>query len=1043
MKKPKTSLRRMVWGEYKISLRFRSINIALFLLTSVIMAVVLINVLQNITKQVSVDYARYFAANAAGTFGAHLSKEIALVSKAVSSHQIIEWFLDENNPEKKIMAYDEMMGTINQLASNNLYIAIQKTLNEFTLEKQSKIDDIKAVGRLDPDYYDDAWYFECIASNLEYVLNVDIDKVLHRKLVWLNYKVVYNGAPIGVFCAGLNFADVAEELFSHYNGSKIRSLIIDATGIIQMDSALLNTDFLKYNNEIRVDEEFKDPKLIEAVNTWINSIDGYFEIGSEPTIVELSGGLGRSNRYRYATIAPIGSTNWSVVTLFDSSSLFSLSKLIPLFIFMAVLFIAFAFVTSIMSYRYLYKPAVEMAHSKDDFLARMSHEIRTPMNAITGMAELALREDVSDAAQEHILTIKQAGANLLSIINDILDFSKIESGKLEIIPVKYMLSSLLNDTVNIIRMRFKEKRLRFYTNIDGNIPNNLNGDEPRLRQVILNLLTNSVKYSEKGHIGLSITIVKRNEKKIWLKISVTDTGKGIKPEDLKKLFGEFVQVNTRENKGIEGTGLGLAITKRLCLAMGGDINVESEYGKGSVFTVIVPQNIESQEPFAAVEEPEKKNVLVYEGRSIYANAICWSLENMRVPYTMVTNKDDFAEALYREEWSYIFSGYGLYENIKPLMEKSDSAFCGGKKPPMALMVEWGTEAYIPGVRFMSIPVQSLAIANILNGREDIKGYNKNASAVRFTFPGARILVVDDIATNLKVAEGLLAPYRAIVDTSLTGSLSIDMVKRNKYDIIFMDHMMPGMDGVETTAAIRAWEKNNASSAADKNSASFTEGETRSNNRNSRQRIPIIALTANAVVGMREMFLENGFDDFLSKPIDISKLDEMLDRWIPKEKREKNSIQPQSVQPMQAQGQKGEAQESQEESQNASVESAEMNAFYIPGVDTAKGIAMIGGTLETYKQLLYMFCKDIDERLQFFEKEINTDTLNDFVTHIHSLKSATASIGAAEISSLAAGLEAIGKAGDAAFIRESLPDFTKKLGELKKNIISALARISLV
>ncbi|WP_461248363.1 hypothetical protein, partial [Treponema sp. R6D11] len=234
MNKPKTGPHRMVWGERKISLRFRFINIALFMLTSVIMAAVMISVLKNVTKQVSVDYARYFAANAAGTFGAHLSKEIALVSKTVSSHEIIEWFLDENNYQKKLMAYDEMSGTINQLSSNDLYIAMQKTLHEFTLEKYSDVDDIKAVASLDPDYYDDAWYFECIASDMEYVLNVDIDKILHRKLVWLNYKVVHEGVPIGVFCAGLNFADVAEELFSHYNGSKTRSLIIDSKGSIQM-----------------------------------------------------------------------------------------------------------------------------------------------------------------------------------------------------------------------------------------------------------------------------------------------------------------------------------------------------------------------------------------------------------------------------------------------------------------------------------------------------------------------------------------------------------------------------------------------------------------------------------------------------------------------------------------------------------------------------------------------------------------------------------------------------------------------------------------
>jgi hypothetical protein len=185
--------------------------------------------------------------------------------------------------------------------------------------------------------------------------------------------------------------------------------------------------------------------------------------------------------------------------------------------------------------------------------------------------------------------------------------------------------------------------------------------------------------------------------------------------------------------------------------------VESEYGKGSAFTVILPQGSDSPEPFASVEEPEKKKALVYEGRKVYADAVCWSLENMGAPYTVVTNQNDFGEALYREEWFYVFSGYGLYEKIKPLMEKPDTSFPGGKKPPLALMVEWGTEAYIPNVRFMSLPVQSLSIANVLNGRADSKGYAESSGIIRFTFPVARLLVVDDIATNLRVAEGLLAP----------------------------------------------------------------------------------------------------------------------------------------------------------------------------------------------------------------------------------------------------------------------------------------------
>ncbi|MDR0457077.1 MAG: response regulator [Treponema sp.] len=646
--------------------------------------------------------------------------------------------------------------------------------------------------------------------------------------------------------------------------------------------------------------------------------------------------------------------------------------------------------------------ADENNKSKSTFLASMSHEIRTPMNAIIGMAELALRKELSGEVRGYVQDIKQAGNNLVSIVNDILDFSKIEAGKLEIIPVKYLIASLVSDTVNIICMRIGEKPLRFLTNIDGNIPNSLVGDEVRLRQILLNLLSNAVKYSDKGHIGLTITVQEREAEQIWLKITVADTGKGIKPEDQEKLFGEFVQVDTRKNRGIEGTGLGLAITRQLCIAMDGNISMESEYGKGSTFTVIIPQRIESNIPLAAVEEPENKKTLVYEDRAVYAESVRWSLENMNVPHTIVTNQDDFAAALRREKWFYVFSGYSLYEKIKPLLEQSDTVFPGGKKPSLALMVEWGTDFFIPHVRFMSLPAQSLSIANILNGRMDNKGYVKDSGTACFSFPHARILVVDDISTNLKVAEGLLSPYRVAVDTCLNGLQAIEMVKqaaleKHGYDVVLMDHMMPEMDGIEATAAIRAWEKEQ-------------QKKTSLN-----QQIPIIALTANAVVGMREMFIENGFNDFLAKPIDVSKLDEILDRWISKEKREQRA-----------------------ENREQLTGSTEQNQnFNIPGVDTAKGITLTGGTLAAYKQVLSLFCKDIEERLPLLQKTPEEDTLSALVTHVHALKSASASIGAAEISAQAAGLESVGKTGDAAFIRRNLPVFAQQLAELGKNIRAAL------
>jgi CheY-like chemotaxis protein/HPt (histidine-containing phosphotransfer) domain-containing protein len=484
----------------------------------------------------------------------------------------------------------------------------------------------------------------------------------------------------------------------------------------------------------------------------------------------------------------------------------------------------------------------------------------------------------------------------------------------------------------------------------------------------------------------------------------------MRPEDLEKLFSDFVQVDTKKNRGIEGTGLGLAITQRLCQAMGGDISVESEYGKGSVFTVHIPQDINSVYTFAAVEDAANKKVLVYEGRAVYAKSVCWSLQNMGVPYTMTGTLEEFTEALLREEWYYIFSGHGLYERIRPAMDGDESSFPGGKKPPLALMVECGTEANTLNVRFVSLPIQSLSIANVLNGKADIKNFVNSSAIIRFSIPHARLLVVDDIATNLKVAEGLLAPYHATVDTSLSGIQAIEMVKRHHYDLVFMDHMMPEMDGIEATVAIRDWE----AELEGQGIVRFT--------------VPIIALTANAVVGMREMFIQKGFSDFLAKPIDISKLDEILDRWIPKEKKEIGS--------------RDLGVGSKSEDNNAfKLNSANSNydlhsplpvsssSLTIPGVDIQKGISLTGGTMAFYRKVLHSFCKDIQERLAILQCSPDTSNLLGFVTQVHALKSASASIGAAEVSTRAAEREAAGKAVDLIFIFYNLPVFAERLAEL--------------
>jgi signal transduction histidine kinase/CheY-like chemotaxis protein/HPt (histidine-containing phosphotransfer) domain-containing protein len=925
-----------------------------------------------------------------------VDSELALVLKMADTPVIRQYFMDPSDPALGLLAQTEF--TLYQEHFNNKIV--------FWINDVDKLFYLtgNAPYVVNPDDPENYWYNLTLYETEKFNFNINFNPNLNQINLWVNVPVFTDAhdvvkKPLGMLGIGINLTDFSNFLVSSYRKFDENITPYMFNKFNEITSAV---DYDLVENKVRIDELLGETgkELIRAAHA-------------------LSRGESMSFSYdnKIYLVSSIPDMEWYLAVSYPLPGLFSLNRAMNTVFFCMLFLILFLFIVinvfiarleNAMAEHNLQlleanRKAESASHAKSDFLAKMSHEIRTPMNAITGMAELLMREELYGEARGYVRDIKQAGNNLVSIINDILDFSKIEAGKLEILPINYRLSSLLNDTVNIIRTRLMEKPLRFFTNIDGSIPNNLIGDETRLRQILLNLLSNAVKYSEKGHIGLTITADKRDDKQIWLRITVSDTGKGIKPEDRAKLFDEFVKVDVKKNQGIEGTGLGLAITKNLCIAMGGDISVESEYGKGSVFTAVIPQGIETETPFAEVEEPEKKKVLVYERRINYAKSVCWTLENMKVPHTMVTNLEDFATALYRgpqpspqgegsplEEWFYVFSGYGLYEKIELLMGQGADIFCRGKKPPLALMIEWGTEAYIPGVRFVSIPAQSLSIANVLNGRADNKGYIKTSGIIRFTSPRARILVVDDIATNLKVVEGLLAPYRATVDTCLNGLQAIELVKRGEYDIVLMDHMMPEMDGIETTAVIRSLE-------------------------DERFRIlPIIALTANAVVGMQEMFIKNGFNDFISKPIDISRLDEMLDRWIPAEKKDQGS----------GIGDRG-------------IAIPRFLLPAIPGVDVQKGIAMTGGTVTAYTQVLSLFCKDAQDRLPLLQKTPEAAAMSAFITHVHALKSASASIGVHEISSLAAELEAAGKAADTAFISEHLPVFAQQLAELLENIRDAL------
>ncbi|WP_294428837.1 ATP-binding protein [uncultured Treponema sp.] len=520
------------------------------------------------------------------------------------------------------------------------------------------------------------------------------------------------------------------------------------------------------------------------------------------------------------------------------------------------------------------------SQAKSAFLANMSHEIRTPINAVLGMDEMILRESNDKTILGYAANIKTASSNLLSIVNDILDFSKIEAGKMELIPENYDISSVVVDLVNMISERAKKKGLNFILQADPTIPKSLYGDSIRIKQCILNLLTNAVKYTHKGSVKLEISCDKlEGENKILLKVSVKDTGIGIKEEDMKRLFSPFERIEENRNKTIEGTGLGMSIVMKMLAMMNTKLDVKSVYGSGSEFSFVVEQGV--------------------------------------------------------VDWQEVGDINTAYEESIETMAR----------------------------------------------------YKEKLHA-----PKAHLLFVDDTEMNLEVIKGLLKKTGIKLDTVLSGKAALEKVKENCYDIIFIDHRMPEMDGIETLHAMQSMADNKS------------KGK------------PCVALTANALTGVKKMYLEEGFTDYLSKPVNPEKLEEMIRRYLPEDYIEENW--------------EDESEENDDEAKSEILEKLRG----IEGIDADAAIANCA-TSDILENAVKNFYNTIDDKKSELEKFFANEDWENYCTKVHALKSSSRLIGALDLSQKAAWLEEKSEKKEADEIRAKHPELMELYASFKEKLNS--------
>ena len=822
------------------------------------------------------------------------NKQSALESyqnMTITAEQIIENYLEDeqhlcdiwsNYVNRSAEAGTPMTAeeAINYIRKAKLYPSIHGHLID--VEDPQKNGISTSPKSTDPDDYSVSYRNIKIFDNLDAVSRKDGDVNLTR---------AFTNPMSGVqSIAFLNYVTVLEEETG--NLRKYVLMRVEPVSILEeklvflkgeyenVEAALIDKD----GNYVVHGKSFKNSNFYE----YYKSYNGVSSVEHNDLIQKIMDGTGQMTMKNYKgetcviSYTPLSSIeDWALLTYIPAKDLETdraVDWMLLGVVGAGLLFLLFHNIMILVKYNRQLAETAEAANqankAKSYFLSTMSHDIRTPMNAILGLNEMVLRESSEPAIVKYSESIRTAGNTLLGLINDILDFSKIEAGRMDLVPVDYNFVSMLNDLVNMVQKKAEDKGLQFRLDVDRDIPMILHGDEIRIKQIITNILSNAVKYTKEGSVTFHAGFERIEGKdEIRLKISVEDTGIGIKEEDLAKLFVAFERIEEKRNRNIEGTGLGMTIAQSFLDMMGSNLEVKSEYGKGSVFSFELLQEVKKWQPIGNYEETFKRCV------------------------------------------------------------------------------------------------------------EERRRYHE-----KFTAPHAHVLVVDDTPVNLTVFQSLLTRTKIQIDTAESGDECISLFQRKHYDIIFLDHMMPDKDGIETLAELKT--------------LSDTPNE----------KTPIVCLTANAISGMREMYIKAGFDDYLTKPIDPERLENILIEYLPKGK-----IAPASP--------------GDEAEDDYAIPDF---IFKIDRLDVNSGLTHCGSR-EAYMSTVRMYLDSAEKNGKEIEEYWAAKDLKNTTVKVHALKSTSRVIGALHLGDFAARLEKAGDAGDMETLERELPALLREYRELAEKL----------